>query len=411
MKWPEYPLADIVECFLSGGTPSTKIPEYWIGDIPWITGADIVDGEVILGRRFINKESIESSATNIVPKGSLLMVTRTGVGKIAIAPIDIAISQDFTGIILKKVIDSKFALAAIKFRMPILLAVQRGATIKGVTRSDVENLTIPLPPISEQRRIVEILDQADSLRKKRIEADAKAVRILPALFYKMFGDPMTNPKKYPLVTIGNLVEQIQRRNPSDLPDSIFKYVDISSVDGVSGRIKEYKALLGSEAPSRARQVIETNDVLVSTVRPYLRATAIVPAELDNEICSTGFCVLRAIEGKGYGYLYALSRLPWFTELLNSMARGASYPAVTDNDILDLRVPYPADNSKVRQFDDAIFQLIELQDFRRKSFNMLENLFETILHQAFLGDLTYKWREAHMKELLTEMELQVKTLDS
>ena len=85
------------------------------------------------------------------------MVTRTGVGKIALAPVDIAISQDITGIVLKETILSSYAIAAIKGKMNFLLAAQRGATIKGVTRRDIESLSLPLPAISEQRRIVEIL--------------------------------------------------------------------------------------------------------------------------------------------------------------------------------------------------------------------------------------------------------------
>jgi len=187
MKWPEYALSQLSSSFISGGTPSTKVREYWEGEIPWITGADIVDGEVSIGRRYINESAVSNSATNIVPERSLR------VGKIAIAPVDIAISQDLTGIVLKKGIDPKFALAAIRSRMGVLLAAQRGATIKGVTRDAVKRLIIPLPPLYEQRRIVEILDQSDALRKKRAEADAKAARILPALFYKMFGDPLANP--------------------------------------------------------------------------------------------------------------------------------------------------------------------------------------------------------------------------
>jgi restriction endonuclease S subunit len=79
MKWPEYKLSTLVEKFISGGTPNTKIENYWDGDIPWITGADFSDGEIILGRRHINQDAVRNSATNIVPKGSIVMVTRTGV--------------------------------------------------------------------------------------------------------------------------------------------------------------------------------------------------------------------------------------------------------------------------------------------------------------------------------------------
>jgi type I restriction enzyme S subunit len=86
-----------------------------------------------------------------------------------------------------------------------LTARMRGANYPAVTDAVVRKATIPLPPLSEQRRIVEILDQADALRKKRAEADAKADRILPALFIKMFGDPSTNPRGWDRIPLSQLL--------------------------------------------------------------------------------------------------------------------------------------------------------------------------------------------------------------
>ena len=278
----------------------------------------------------------------------------------------------------------------------------RGATIGGISRQFPKKVNIPLPPLSEQRRIVEILDQADALRKKRAEADAKAARILPALFYEMFGDPATNPKGLPKTSIRNIVIRVDRRNPSDRPEEYFTYIDIAGVDGETGEIVETKRLIGSDAPSRARQILKAKDVLVSTVRPYLRATALVPDELDNQICSTGFCVLRPKEGFGYGFLYAMSRLPWFTEQLNMRARGASYPAVTDADILNLEIPRSTNEAQIKLFDQWVDGVIDLQRGRRVICQRLETLFAVLLHRAFTGDLTARWREAHMEELLEEM---------
>ncbi len=98
---------------------------------------------------------------------------------------------------------------------------------------------VPLPPLSEQRRIVEILDQADALRKKRAEADAKAARILPALFYKMFGDPATNPKGWPTKRLGD--PQVATINPRFSCDNVsadteFSFVPMADVDEIWGRI-------------------------------------------------------------------------------------------------------------------------------------------------------------------------------
>jgi type I restriction enzyme S subunit len=83
---------------------------------------------------------------------------------------------------------------------------------------------IPLPPLSEQRQIREILDQADALRKRRAEADDKAERILPSLFNKMFGDPATNPKSWEIIKLSDLVMELRygtstrcSAEPNDLP--------------------------------------------------------------------------------------------------------------------------------------------------------------------------------------------------
>ncbi len=98
MKWPEIALGKICH-FVNGGTPSRKVPRYFEGDIPWITGADVGDFCVTQPREHITQEAVESSATHLLPKRTVLLVTRTGVGKVAIAPFDLCISQDLTGLL------------------------------------------------------------------------------------------------------------------------------------------------------------------------------------------------------------------------------------------------------------------------------------------------------------------------
>lgn len=323
-----------------------------------------------------------------------------------------------------KYIDFPFALGAdgVKALQPIkclnpkfvyFYCLSLNIPSKGYSRhySLLKQKEIPIPPLSEQRRIVEIIEQADHLRKMRQEANKRAERILSALFIKMFGDPATNPKGGPVVPISEIVVAPERKNPGQYPDKPFKYIDIAGVNGHTGVITEVKSLVGAEAPSRARQVVVENDVIVSTVRPYLRATAIVPKEYNNQICSTGFCVLRARAGIGFGFLYALTRLQWFTDQLNSRARGASYPAVSDQDILSLRVPVPNDENIMKKFDLCLLDILSLNDKKATSFKKISCLFDIILCRAFSGDLTASWRQAHMKELLQEMEIQAKVLAS
>ena len=151
-------LKDIVQKFHNGGTPDTTNKEYWDGDIPWITGADFENQKVNRIRRNVTHEGVQNSATNIIPKGNLLVVTRMGVGKLAIAPFDIAISQDITGIILdseKSFTD--YVYWYLDHKANRLRSIIQGTSINGLLREDLESFCIPLAPVEEQRKISKIL--------------------------------------------------------------------------------------------------------------------------------------------------------------------------------------------------------------------------------------------------------------
>lgn len=130
------------------------------------------------------------------------------------------------------------------------------------------------------------------------------------------------------------------RDSTTCPDKEFRYVDISAVDNQAKRITEPQSILGSNAPSRARNVIRHRDVIVSTTRPNLNAVALVPKELDDQICSTGFCVLRAGPKLLPEYLFAFAQSPLFIEPLVEFVKGALYPAVNDSQVLSLEIPLP-----------------------------------------------------------------------
>lgn len=131
----------------------------------------------------------------------------------------------------------------------------------------------------------------------------------------------------------------RKRDPGKDPDGTFTYVDISSVDVQTGVIVNPQELCGEEAPSRARMVIRAYDVLVSTCRPTRGAIAVVPPELHNQICSTGFAVLRCREDVNPYFLQYVLRLPSTLEQFSKLSTGSSYPAILDTDVLETIVPY------------------------------------------------------------------------
>lgn len=131
-----------------------------------------------------------------------------------------------------------------------------------------------------------------------------------------------------------------KRNPTLKPDEEFKYIDISSIDVVVGQIASNQELLGSEAPSRARKVVQAYDVIVSTCRPTRGAIAVVPVELHNQIASTGFSIIRPNENTNPYYLHYALRLSSTLEQFRKWSTGSSYPAILDEDVEKTLIPVP-----------------------------------------------------------------------
>jgi type I restriction enzyme S subunit len=149
------------------------------------------------------------------------------------------------------------------------------------------------------------------------------------------------PADWEVARLEEVTHETGSRNPQDMPDQYFTYVDVSSVSNETFRIENPTAMPGSEAPSRARRVIHANDVIFATIRPYLKRIAYVPGGLDDQVCSTAFCVIRAkkdIVDPHYLYFTVLSTQ--FIHRVTELQRGSSYPAVSNDDILGQVIPLP-----------------------------------------------------------------------
>ena len=128
-------------------------------------------------------------------------------------------------------------------------------------------------------------------------------------------------------------------DPTKEPEKIFKYIEIAGVDSKFGKIKSFKKILGKNAPSRARKVLRTGDIVVSTLRETLRSIAIVPKELANSVGTTGFAVLRP-KTISKEFLYSVLRTNFILELMKQKATGAIMPAVTEGDLKHIKIPVP-----------------------------------------------------------------------
>ena len=132
--------------------------------------------------------------------------------------------------------------------------------------------------------------------------------------------------------LGSVCLPVGKTDPRTSPDLEFEYIDIGGISPGSGHIQATRSLKGSEAPSRARQVVHAGDIVLSTVRTYQRKTAIVPTKLHGAVASTGFSVLRPVPGVDSRFLLFQLLSHEFVSQLNSQQTGTSYPAVRDRDV-------------------------------------------------------------------------------
>jgi type I restriction enzyme S subunit len=185
-----------------------------------------------------------------------------------------------------------------------------------------------------------------------------------------------------LTPIRELVQKIRHLDPKKLGVDSFTYVDISSVDKDTKKIVEPQMLLVGDAPSRARKEIRANDVLVATVRPNLNGVAIVPPEYDNQIASTGFCVLRSdAEQLDPNYLFYFTQTNFFISHLTELSTGAGYPAVSDEDILDTRIPLPP-LTEQKRIASLLARADRLRQLRRTAHDLGDALLQSVFLEMF-----------------------------
>ncbi|MBI4378907.1 MAG: restriction endonuclease subunit S [Nitrospinae bacterium] len=150
------------------------------------------------------------------------------------------------------------------------------------------------------------------------------------------------PQEWEVVRLDEVVDINQETiDPTkSFANKKFRYIDIDSVENGSGIIRGAKEILGKNAPSRARRVIHYNDVIMSTVRPYLKAFTIVPKKFDNQICSTGFAVLTCKGKVTPSYLLYTIFSKTIIEQCNRMMTGGQYPALSSSQVEKLKLPLP-----------------------------------------------------------------------
>ena len=185
-EWEIHTVESVSKRIVSGGTPSTTMLEYWNGNIPWTRSSVLLDPYLKSGEKFITAEGLRNSSSVLIPKNNLLVSSRVSVGNISISAIDVAISQDVTGIIINKAYArSEFLYWYLKQHIKKLVLISQGTTIQGFTRKELAKLLVFLPSLSEQQKIASIFSGVDALIESTQKVIEKTERLKKGLMQEL----------------------------------------------------------------------------------------------------------------------------------------------------------------------------------------------------------------------------------
>lgn len=273
MSWKIVKLADCAR-IVSGATPKTSDPQYWDGDIPWVTPKDIsnLDGFPFLDStpRTLTAEGLASCSAEILPPRSVLLSSRAPIGLVAINRIPVATNQGFKSFVPDASrLDAGFLYHWLRANRPFLENLGTGATFKEVSKAVMTRVEIPLPPLAEQKRIAAVLDKADALRRQRQESLKLTEKLIQAVFIDMFGDPATNPMGLPMRELGKFgIVQTgntpPRSNKANYAETGLEWIKTDNI--VEDRVIVTSSLERlSEAGTKVARVVPAGSLLVACI--------------------------------------------------------------------------------------------------------------------------------------------------
>ncbi len=294
----------------------------------------------------------------------------------------------------------KFLFYFLKTKFKLFNSTTTGTSIPHVSKSVFTHLKIPLPPLPEQRKIAEILSTVDGAIQKTDEIIQKTKELKKGLMQQLLTRGIRHvkfkqteigeiPAEWEVVRLGEAVEKVRQVDPRKNPDREFRYIGVSGISNEFFKIIDSKGYIGKDAPHRARKPIKEHDIIFATVRPYLKRAAIVPIGFDGQICSTAFTVVRCLQGiVDYKFVFYYLLTDRVIDSLTEIQRGSNYPAVSDNDVYNLKLPlHPLpEQRKIAEILSAVDEKIEMERRRKEK---LEELKKGLMQVLLTGKVRVK----------------------
>lgn len=387
--WKEYKIADLVKIIFSGGTPNTKVNEYWNGSLPWLSSGETKNRYINSTEKTITESGAQNSSTRLALSGDVVMAsagqgyTR---GQVSFLNIDTFINQSVIAIRAnEKVLDKKFLFYNLSSRYEELRAISDSNSIRGsITTKMVKSMNIRIPDLNTQKAIANTLSSIDDKIETSKQINHHLEQMAQAIFkswfvdFEPFGGKMPNDW-----TIGKLSDVLKliKNGINDKDKQKLPYVPIDILPIHSLSLNSYKS--NDEAKS-SLITFKKNDILLGAMRVYFHRVCISP--FTGITRSTCF-VLRPFNKIYLEYCLLTCNLKSSIEYAQSTSKGSTMPyAVWENGLAELKIPIPTEKV-IKNFSKIVSPLIKtLQDSIYEIEN-LQNLRDTLLPKLLSGEIS------------------------
>lgn len=391
---------------VTGNTPSTSIDEYYGDEFLWASPTDIKNQKYIVNTTSkLSKLGFEISRK--IPKDSVLVVCiGSTIGKMAMASKEMSTNQQINTIVCKKC-NPEFVYYQLLKNNAIIKNMSNQVAVPILNKKDFGRIKIKIPKkIQEQEKIASIISNIDLLIQqndqlmnttKQLKVGLIQQLLIKGIGYTEFKKeklsklPQSRYYEIPEIWEVKPLKKLVKINPENITEEYtyekILYVDIGAIEDF--RIKQFEEFKIDERPSRAQRIIKKDDIIVSTVRPYLKAFAKIDSNKENLVCSTGFTVLRPKSNSDIDLIfnYVLSH-PFETELIRKM-EGMAYPAVTGKIIGECLVPYSTNEIERKKIGEILSNIEKrIQGFQDRIHD-LETMKKGLMQKLLTGEIRVK----------------------
>ena len=399
--WEQRKISELAEKTYGGGTPTTSNEAFWNGNIPWIQSSDIVDGKLmgVEPRKYITQTGLNSSATQLVPKDSIAIITRVGVGKLAYMPFSYSTSQDFLSL-SKLNTEPFFTVYACYKKLQSELNTVQGTSIKGITKDELLAKTISVPVYSEQKQIGSFFTQLDTLITLHQRKYEKLVNIKKSMLDKMFPK---NGASVPEIRFKGFTDPWEQRKLAELTKTITTGKSVNSdegevSDGDIGVLKTSCVSYDRFNPSESKPVVkseqqlvkcavEKDSVIVSRMNTPERvgACGYVSTDFPNLFLPDRLWKLKFQDTVDTYFVYMMLVSSAYKEKITSMASGTSGSMynIPKETFLNLQLVIPAKIDEQKQLGRILKKIDSLITLHQRKLEKLQNIKKSCLEKMFV----------------------------